>query len=374
MYHICLNANEGYIKFAAVLITSIITNTHKKEPTKPQKSRLGGGKYCFHILTDNISKPTKDKLQILQNELSLIFPCEIRIHYVDISIFDSEGMPQWARQGTNKLAYCRILLAQFLPQDLDICLYLDVDMLILSDISELFEMDLGSTFAGVVLDPTIATEPFKAIRPHTKDFKYPNPYAYFNSGCMLINLKEWRKQNIQQQCMDFLNTYATRFRDQDILNAIIGDNTTKLEPKWNFIIYFMMIANHNARLKTPAQNICKFSIDTYQASLANIKIIHYCCCPKPWASAYSVLDFDFKPFVESYFREQWWKMADKTPAFAQELQELKSKIADTDFISYAKALSQSLQTLDDRITNIKSALFAPHKFIYQKIKNKFGFK
>lgn len=43
MYHICLNANEGYIKFVAVLITSIITNTHKKEPTKPQKSRLGGG-------------------------------------------------------------------------------------------------------------------------------------------------------------------------------------------------------------------------------------------------------------------------------------------------------------------------------------------
>lgn len=90
MFHIVFNADENYIKYLSVLLVNIIQNTDK---TKIFRDYIGGGVltqklqekdeeegYIFHILSDTLSQECQDKLQALQEQLSLIYPCEIRIH------------------------------------------------------------------------------------------------------------------------------------------------------------------------------------------------------------------------------------------------------------------------------------------------------
>ena len=62
-YPIVLNADENYIKYASVLITSVINSTKVtgRGHNKP---------YNFQILSDFISNATQEKLQKLQNRLS----------------------------------------------------------------------------------------------------------------------------------------------------------------------------------------------------------------------------------------------------------------------------------------------------------------
>lgn len=71
MYHIFLTADEKYVKFSSVLMSSIIKNATQDYERRP---------FCFHILSDFISDTTKEKLKILQKSLSEIYPCEIKIH------------------------------------------------------------------------------------------------------------------------------------------------------------------------------------------------------------------------------------------------------------------------------------------------------
>lgn len=94
-----------------------------------------------------MSDDSRQKLSNLAKELSKIYPCEIEIHICDDSVF--EGMPKWCG---NYSAYYRLFIAQFMPKDLKMCLYLDIDMLVLKDLRELFVLNLGDKVIGAIKD------------------------------------------------------------------------------------------------------------------------------------------------------------------------------------------------------------------------------
>lgn len=63
------------------------------------------------------------------------------------------------------------------------------------------------------------------------------PYAfnpndeYFNAGVMLINLQQWRKEQLEAQFLQFLSTYQVQYHDQDTINAVARNRILKLNPK-----------------------------------------------------------------------------------------------------------------------------------------------
>nr|WP_270961464.1 glycosyltransferase [Campylobacter upsaliensis] len=103
MYHIFLTADEKYVKFSSVLMSSIIKNATQDYERRP---------FCFHILSDFISDTTKEKLKILQKSLSEIYPCEIKIHIQDDAQF--EKYPSSGAAQNNKLSYYRLKFMSFL--------------------------------------------------------------------------------------------------------------------------------------------------------------------------------------------------------------------------------------------------------------------
>lgn len=52
---------------------------------------------------------------------------------------------------------------------------------------------------------------------------------------MLIDMENWRKENIQEKVMRFLNAYQVLCPDQDALNAVFKDEVKILPYRWNLM-------------------------------------------------------------------------------------------------------------------------------------------
>ena len=163
-------------------------------------------------------------------------------------------------------ANARLLLPSILPQGMQRILYIDSDMIVLGDVSELF----GKTFDG---------EYVFAVQ----DGKYPDvgscrssdvlttrgldPAApYFNSGLLLIDIPNWVEGDVSARVMGVLNSIGEKFthRDQDALNIVMYNKWGLLDPRWNVLPHLFKTD------RSDEQQIAK-----------EAKIIHYTGLEKP---------------------------------------------------------------------------------------------
>ncbi|WP_416860758.1 glycosyltransferase family 8 protein [Helicobacter ganmani] len=302
-YPILLTATENYVPFATCLITSIIYNTNKI---------VGGGQnkpYCFYILSDFLSKSTQEKLSKLQAKLSIIYPLEITIHLCDDAEFRENNLP---KLNENYLCFYRLLFERFLDFSAQKVLYLDVDMIVLWDLREIFAMDLEDKVCGVVLD-------YKANRLlMPKDESHPPlnlSQGYFNSGLLLIDVQKWRAQEIESQILHSMDSYHFKEHDQSILSYILKDKVKILPLYWNVLVYYFI----NAKTKEEGGNFnISYTRNQLNNALKNPKIVHYYLDYKPWR--------DDKIYVDTkgeFLGKYWWDIAQKTPVFTDELMRLK---------------------------------------------------
>ena len=131
------------------------------------------------------------------------------------------------------MAYCRILLPRLL--DVPRLIYLDCDVLIFRDLSQLFDFELSAgKFVAAVPDSETCSLAHDS-RKLAKQMKLPAEGAYFNSGVMLMNLDELRKQNFSQRAVEFLGVWKSdyRFHDQSAMNFLLHEHLEKLPEYWN---------------------------------------------------------------------------------------------------------------------------------------------
>ncbi|MBT0858757.1 glycosyltransferase family 8 protein [Campylobacter coli] len=315
MYNIAFSADENYIKYTSVLITSIIFNTNKNNTYKENES------YNFHILSNFISDTTKEKLQGLEQELNVIFPCKITIH-----IFSDEDFYNFPISGaahSSKLPYYRIKIDSIFDESIQKYLYLDSDMLCLCDIRELFFLNLENKIVAAVGDPGTKRTKIKFKEEGKKKIFYFNE-NYFNSGFLLVNIKEYKKYRIEQKCEDLASKcYYIKAADQDLLNAVIPkDKILKLSFAYNFNIITLLYAI----CKDEKKNRLNYTREEFTQSAKSPKILHY--GEKPWRFLKSYVDLQNRNI-----NDYWWEIAKKTPIFNKELLEAKNDIKD--YLLYA---------------------------------------
>ena len=323
MFHIVFSADENYIKYTAVLITSIVFNTDKNKKFKDfdKNSNIENERYIFHILSNFVSDKTREKLINLQKKLNEYFPCEVKMHIKndeDFSKFPISGAAH-----SSKLPYYRLKLSSIFSDNIQKCLYLDSDMLCMCDIREIFAINLEDKVAGVVGDPGSKKAKIKYIQ-NGKKITLNFDENYFNSGFLLINLQEYKKQNIEQKCEELANKcFYIKAADQDLLNAVIKPcETLKLDFAYNFniITLFYVIC------KDEDKNRLNYTRAEFNESAKNPKIFHY--GEKPWKFLKSYFDYYGKNI-----NDYWWDIAAKTPIFNEEL--LKDKKSIKDYLLYA---------------------------------------
>lgn len=157
--------------------------------------------------------------------------------------------------------------------NLDKVLYLDGDMLIQEDLTDLYATKLGENYVGAVVD-ILAMEqlPSALAKLHCE---YPR---YFNSGMMLMNLRAMREDNIPAQLLKYKKEGINYFMDQDALNVVLGEKAIFLPIRYNY-----MVTIEEAHLGNEVLE--KYHVDFNRTTLEreqSAAILHLTGAQKPW--------------------------------------------------------------------------------------------
>lgn len=203
MIHVVFISDNNYVFPTKIAIKSLIKNKNKNT------------KYSVNIIGVELTEENINILKSLETnniKINIIFETN---KYKDIGL---------NHLYVSKAALFKFQMPNIFP-DLDKILYLDGDILIEKDLSELFNIDLENKYAGVVLDAD------QDLRLEDLSLK-----KYFNSGVMLLNLKKMREDSISDKLLENKkNEKQSRFMDQDTLNIVFNENVIFLDEKYNFL-------------------------------------------------------------------------------------------------------------------------------------------
>ena len=169
--------------------------------------------------------------------------------------------------------YYRLLAPCFLPQKLHRILYLDPDILVINSLRPLWETDMkGRLFAAAAhTGKTNLANNINQVRLGTT-------HKYFNSGVLLINLDQGRKEILPEEVFRYAGEHAKELLlpDQDILNAVFGSRTLELDDYlWNYD------ARNYSTYLLRSGGVCDMDW-----VMGNTGILHFCGKTKPWQAGY----------------------------------------------------------------------------------------
>lgn len=241
------SVNNGYAPYLATAINSLKKCVNKESL------------YNIRILHSGISESNIRRLENMSDENVAVCCIDIAGHV--------KGLQTASLNHLTSEALFRILIPELFPQ-YDKVLYLDCDIIVLKDVEQLFCTDLGNMLLGAVKNPCND----RLINYIDEYVKIPYQ-QYFNSGILLINAKECRKEKIAEKTLAMYAENKSRylFVDQDVLNIVCKGNVRYIEESWNFEWHYQMCG------------LVEEYEDSYYKARQNPYIIHYTSDKKPWA-------------------------------------------------------------------------------------------
>jgi len=220
------------------------------------KNHTSDTTYNFYIVESDLSDKNKTRMKkyVEENGQKIQFiniDPDVIVHGKD---FYASG---YLGGRISSMGMVRILLPELLPESVHRVLYLDGDILVTTDLSELYNFDLKGNATGMVL--VNRNDTLKLI------------FTHYNSGVILMDIDKWREEKISKQMLDYMNNNSKRFLkdgdkepefkfgDQNLFNIVLENKITTIPINWNF-------------------QVNRFTVDK-----PNFKgIFHYNCILKPW--------------------------------------------------------------------------------------------
>lgn len=249
--NICLASDKNYIKYMATTMVSILKNAQDSDNLH------------FYILCNNIPARLKRYIKSLKKFK------DFDIDFLDLNIKDFETFPAGGPHISNT-TYFRYKIAELCP-DIDKIIYLDCDVIVKESLSELYENDLTGYYLGGVEDVG-----YYYWRHYNPELIYKEGF-YINAGMLLINLEEWRKNDLFHKLVDFTIKESDKIKigDQDVINQVCKGKIKQLDYKWNVQDSF-----YRDKPEREYNPNCQKIIDAAE----NPAVIHYTYVRKPWAN------------------------------------------------------------------------------------------
>lgn len=215
-YNICLCADNNVVEYMSALIVSILRNSSQDE------------EFIFHIITSCISEENKNYLNELKNIKNFQLKYYNPIHKEKFEKWYSEKTPQkWPVEVFFKLDI------PFILKDLDKVLYLDCDMIAVNNFKELFDINMDNYTVAAAKDKLISNS-------HLKKIKLNKSNGYFNSGLLLINIKNFNTLFPNDTFLEKIDKYLNNIKiveypEQDIINIIFNNKIKPIDSKYNCV-------------------------------------------------------------------------------------------------------------------------------------------
>ena len=170
--------------------------------------------YHFYIISEEICEEEKEKFYRLNTVKKSNF------HFLVANPKDFEGA---VHDYLGISASYRLKLPSM--TDIDKVLYLDSDTLVVQNITELYKRNIEDYYLAAVEDKcnSMMLCRIKGLQN-----------IFFNSGVMLMNLKAFRKDNIEEKIFEKLRKNS-EYTDQDVINDICRYKILSLPLKYNIV-------------------------------------------------------------------------------------------------------------------------------------------
>ncbi len=232
------STDDHYIPFLDVALASMIENASKD--------------YKYRIIVLNTGLDPDNVAKIKQRECA-----GFSIDFIDMS----DALKSIKARFKNVyhfsiVTYYRLFIASLFP-NCDKIIYLDCDIVVLGDISELYNIDLGDAIFAAA--PEQFVQNTHEFRVYAEKALGVDPDGYINAGVLVLSLDRFRKNEIERKFVDLLTEYDFDLLDPDqaYLNYLCENKIRVLPNGWN---------------KEPMTLSCE----------GKKNIVHYALYKKPW--------------------------------------------------------------------------------------------
>ena len=213
IYHIGFGVDANYAKYAGVLMTNIVL-THLGQPI------------CFHIVCDGLYEEDKKKFEnfsLLYGNVKIILYDAVK-NLNKLNPISSNAAPR-----LHRAVLLRILLPSLVSEEIKRIIYMDVDMLCLKQLDELWTRDMKGNIIAAAMQ-----------RPDKKKSESLNlsKNKLLAAGLMLIDVVAWKKNDITKKVFKCFQKYSERFLaiEEDALNMVIDGEFLEIGDRFNFCI------------------------------------------------------------------------------------------------------------------------------------------
>ena len=279
--------DENYTALTAVAIQSIVDQAKVDEY------------YDILIFHGGISNENIDFYLQQWNNIP-----NVSIRFVNLSsLFDGLTLYTENREHFSREAYFRLVTPWVVSEDYKTALYLDGDMILRNDVSNIFHTELKDKLLAAVKDYWgicncyIKGDPRRKYRLSIGLTDIDN---YVISATLLFNLRLWRERFTAEQIVNLCASREWEQHDQDVVNILCKGSIVYLSPTWG------MMEDYGNNHYLP-----DYLLRELDAGLDPV-IAHFGGLRKPYLEEYVKFDLEF------------WSYADKTPYMNNLLSRVKS--------------------------------------------------
>lgn len=244
-FHIAFCVDNRYFRAMGGTIASIIAHNPDQH-------------FTFHVLAFEVAQEHQRRLK----QLETMYDVRTQLHLLDPASFTQ--FSRFIGHTHYSLSiFTRLVIPTVLQGQTNRVLYLDADILCVSRMDELIDLDVRQDIAVVVPDAPVTLQRRVAALGlrHTE---------YFNAGVILIQIDNWLAADITGQTLETLMSSTTdmRFPDQDALNIVFNGRARYVSPRWNYLYDLIHDLNVNKVAMRP---------------VGKAVFIHFAGAVKPWA-------------------------------------------------------------------------------------------
>lgn len=291
---VVFSTDDNYIAYLDVAIASLIANASPD--------------YAYRLIVLNTGLQPKNIAKVKQHERP-----GVAIDFVDITPSVEHIKANLKNVYHFSVAtYYRLFIASLFPQ-YDKIIYLDCDLVVLGDISQLYHVDLGVNILGAAPEQFVQnTAQFRRYAEQALDLC---PDDYVNAGVLLINLKAFRENHIEEKFIKLITQYQFDLLDPDqaYLNYLCRGKIHVLPNGWN---------------KEPMPLPCQ----------GNKSIVHYALYKKPW---------QYDDVIDG---EYFWHYAKRSP-FQDQILKAKENFGEKERRIKAAVATEILEHADQIVAS-----------------------
>lgn len=170
------------------------------------------------------------------------------------------------------------------------CLFIDGDMIVKEDLTEVYHTDLDDYYVAGIKDMGVQYH-FADYEEYAEYLKIPDMHTYVNAGFMVFNLKKIREDGIDKKMIAAIDV-GYKYMDQDIINKLCFGKIKILPLRYDFFTeYYGGISR---------QKLAGYSLEELDAAEEKIAVYHFAGIFKPWVCTRMTVN------------QIWWDVAEKT--------------------------------------------------------------